>query len=353
MTVAVLLLAVCSAFAEPDLHARHEVLRLTEEMERLAERNAWVGVERMYDQIAAAGGTSDRKILLLAADAARHTGDVVAMLDRLAKADLLLHTEEVQARMSDLLETYGRVQLVPRRRRGVLVADERPFRPDAAAAIEHAQRVLDRDVFDGFLPVGSYQLDGVPFSVQAHEPLLIVGLPPRDEGLEDLTVEGVSFPRKVGVGGTRLALNGVGVRAKFAVNVYVAALYLERPTYSGREAIEHEGPKRLVMHFVYRRVTAKQMEAQFRHDFERVQGAHFAAEGIEEFLGALQDMERGDRLTMEYVPDRGTEVSFASRGRVLIEGEAFMEALFGVFLGEKPPTNKLKDGLTGRAHVRR
>lgn len=52
-----------------------EMQRLSEEMIRLAQRNAWTGVERAYQSILGLGIPPDGQIHKLAAEAARVSGD--------------------------------------------------------------------------------------------------------------------------------------------------------------------------------------------------------------------------------------------------------------------------------------
>ena len=52
------------------------------------------------------------------------------------------------------------------------------------------------------------------------------------------------------VDGKTLALQGVGVRKKFILSVYVGGLYLTTPTRDGTAAIAADEPKRLSLVFL-------------------------------------------------------------------------------------------------------
>src|ERR1700753_2697852 len=62
----------------------------------------------------------------------------------------------------------------------------------------------------------------------------------------------IAFPEHLQVSGADLALNGLGVRkATFLkINVYVAALYVTRPTHEAGPLINAVTPQELVLHFV-------------------------------------------------------------------------------------------------------
>jgi len=51
--------------------------------------------------------------------------------------------------------------------------------------------------------------------------------------LDAATLAGVTLPDTVNVGNTRLLLNGLGLRTKFMVKVYVAGLYLAQKSSDG------------------------------------------------------------------------------------------------------------------------
>jgi len=149
-------------------------------------------------------------------------------------------------------------------------------------------------------------------------------------------------------------LNGVGIREKFTIDVYVAALYLRERCTTGEAALAMDGPKRLVMHFVYRRITARQMVAQFRESLAHVPGAQAAQDDLEELYASLRDVERGDRLLFEYIPGRGTSTRLSGGERTHHEGDALMRVMLGLFVGQHPPTAALRDGLlAGVARTRR
>ena len=154
---------------------------------------------------------------------------------------------------------------------------------------------------------------------------------------------GVSFPDTVSVGGKSLALNGLGLREKYFIDVYVGALYLPAKTGSANQAIQGDVPTRIEMHFLYEKVTAEQLNETWDEGFAKAG----TTQGLAQLKGMMRDVKAGDRIVMEYVPGTGTSVTVAGQAMGTIAGVDFMKALWTVYLGSSPPTEKLKKGMLG------
>jgi chalcone isomerase-like protein len=55
----------------------------------------------------------------------------------------------------------------------------------------------------------------------------------------------------------------------------------------------------------------------------------------------------GDRYALTYVPDVGTELRLNEESLATIPGEDFAEAYFGIWLGDQPLDEGLRDKLLG------
>src|SRR5215472_9876795 len=77
---------------------------------------------------------------------------------------------------------------------------------------------------------------------------------------------GVTLPDNVNVGGTNLVLNGIGLRTKFMVKVYVVGLYLPQKSSDATAIMKTEGPKRIVMQFLHN-ASKSQMGDAFNESF--------------------------------------------------------------------------------------
>jgi len=160
---------------------------------------------------------------------------------------------------------------------------------------------------------------------------------------------GVTMPDSIQVGSTSLVLNGMGLRTKIVVRVYVASLYLSRKSDDADAIVKADAPKRLVMHFV-RDVSKSQVTDAFKDSFNDNAGEVRKAEGanIEKFLAAMEPVKSGDEMIFTYIPDSGTTFAINGKDKLTLPGLGFSQALFSVWLGPKPPTSGLKKGLLGR-----
>jgi len=80
---------------------------------------------------------------------------------------------------------------------------------------------------------------------------------------------------------------------------------------------------------------------------ETLEAADFAALELRmrRLHAAYVSVEPGDRYALTYVPRRGTELALNGRPLAVIEGEDFARAYFGIWLGEKPIDEKLRNAL--------
>lgn len=163
------------------------------------------------------------------------------------------------------------------------------------------------------------------------------------------TLNGVTLPDTAQAGSTKLVLNGMGLRTKYLIKVYVAGLYLPQTSSDADAILKADAPKRIVMHFV-RGISKNQFTDGFTEGFEKnsPESAKSLKPEIDRLFSALDAVKEGDELTFTYMPGAGTTVTFAGREKLTIQGQAFAEMLFSVWLGPKPPNESLKTGLLGR-----
>lgn len=159
---------------------------------------------------------------------------------------------------------------------------------------------------------------------------------------------GVTLPDTATVGGQTLVLNGLGLREKYWIDIYVGALYLPAKTTDATKAIDDDVPKRMSMTFIYSHVTKAQLSETFEESFANSpDGGAATKDRFEKMLGWMTDVYAGDEVRFDYVPGTGTTVYVKGASKGTIEGADFMRAIWGVYLGPTPPTAKLKTGLLG------
>jgi hypothetical protein len=164
------------------------------------------------------------------------------------------------------------------------------------------------------------------------------------------TLDGVTMPDVRVVDGTRLQLNGIGLRtySVFGIHIYVAGLYLERHS-DDSESILHSAQRKLLDIRFLRDVSVADARQAWQDGFEnncRLPGCYLDPRDVERFLAAVPPIHRGDE-TMLLFTSRGVDVTFNGRPLGDITDRHFAETLLATFIGPVPPTAQLKRELLG------
>lgn len=162
--------------------------------------------------------------------------------------------------------------------------------------------------------------------------------------------EGVKFSDSATVAGKKLVLNGLGIReATFMqVDVYVAGLYVEKKSKSGKTLMDPKMTKRLVLHFV-RDVDRDDVVEAYQESFQKAAGSKYGKHkaDLKKLLSWMSAMKEGQNMTYTYVPGKGVTVSVNGKTKGTIEGDEFSQIFFKIWLGPNPPNSGLKTGLLG------
>ncbi len=164
------------------------------------------------------------------------------------------------------------------------------------------------------------------------------------------TVQGVAIPESITIDNISCPLVGTGIRKELIINVYVGALYLAKPTKIDRDVITSEQPKQVAIHVVYNEISPEQLTDAWTEGFKNnVPGAvQSLSEQIKTFNGFFTEpVKKGDTILVTYSPGKGTEVTIKDKVCGTIPGHDFMEAVFSIWFGPKPPTGGLKKGMLG------
>jgi hypothetical protein len=148
--------------------------------------------------------------------------------------------------------------------------------------------------------------------------------------------------------GATLQLNGAGIRKKLFMDIYIAQLYMEKPSATVSEVLADKGRKRIVMHFLYSEVGKDKLVEVWNDGFKDNNSAGDLAklqERINQFNGFFVDVKKNDVIVLDYNPATGTTVTIKGQEKGVIGGGDFNEALLKIWLGEKPADGDLKDKL--------
>ncbi|MES2641182.1 MAG: hypothetical protein V4850_16960 [Myxococcota bacterium] len=145
-----------------------EHVRLSGDIEQLASRQLWTGVEKKFAELEKLGIEMSYDDLLHGAQAARALGNAQNAYDRLKLAARIKGTREVVDWLYTIDANYGQVILLATPPRGVtLEATEVPFDPDQRICVDAAaERVKKEGGFSGLLPRGTYTFAGQQFPVE-------------------------------------------------------------------------------------------------------------------------------------------------------------------------------------------
>ena len=69
---------------------------------------------------------------------------------------------------------------------------------------------------------------------------------------------------------------------------------------------------------------------------------------IAAFNEMFDTVTKGDRIVLDYAPGAGTTVLINSEQKGTIAGKEFNDLLLSIWLGDKPISKKLRDGLLGK-----
>lgn len=151
---------------------------------------------------------------------------------------------------------------------------------------------------------------------------------------------------------TTLKLNGMGLREKAWFDIYVGSLYLAIPSHDAAEVIAQPGPFRVQMDILYDEITGEKLIAAWQEGFEKNQAPDLLAKldtRIKQFNALFAEgAVKGDRILIDYVPSKGTQVTKNNKLLGTIEGEDFKKAVLAIWLGDAPADEELKEGMLGK-----
>ena len=168
--------------------------------------------------------------------------------------------------------------------------------------------------------------------------------------LEAREIAGVNIPESLQADQTALTLNGAGVRSKLFIKLYVGGLYLEQKSSDPAAIIESDEPMAIRLHIISSMITDEKMEKATREGFLNATNGQVESlkNEIEKFISVFKEIKKNDVYDLIYIPGEGTQVYKNSNYYSLIEGLAFKQALFGIWLCDKPAQRSLKDDMLGQ-----
>lgn len=166
------------------------------------------------------------------------------------------------------------------------------------------------------------------------------------------TVAGVSLKDSLKIGDTQLQLNGAGVRSKFMVDLYIAALYVSEKSHDPQLIMDADQPMLIQVHVISNLITQENLSRGTAEGFSKATGNNTEAIQplIDEFLDGLKEkITIGDVFEFVYLPGKGVTMI---KNRKLIKRLPFdldfKRALFGIWLSDKPAQTSLRSRMLGK-----
>jgi len=167
----------------------------------------------------------------------------------------------------------------------------------------------------------------------------------------DMEIAGVKFPGEKVVDGKTLQLNGVALKEKFFIDVFVGGFYLENPTKDAAEAIESEQVKQFYLQYLTSKATAEKLQDGFKEAIEDANPPELVAryrKEIDLYASWLdQDMAPGATSVATYVPGKGLTLVFKGQEKGTIADKTFAQMYFRYNLGEDADSS-IREGYLGQ-----
>jgi len=166
-------------------------------------------------------------------------------------------------------------------------------------------------------------------------------------GLNAEQIDGAYFQKTLFVDNTPLKLAGAGLLRYWGFKAYVGAFYLEEG-FTIEEALSNRA-KRIEIEYK-RSIKGKDFGPATDKSFAKNVDAATLKRlrpQIDYHNSLYEDVKPGDRYSLTYIPDRGTELALNGNPKGLIEGADFAAAVFSIWLGSKPINKSFKKQILG------
>tara|TARA_B100001173_G_C15865377_1_gene494852 strand:+ start:223 stop:843 length:621 start_codon:yes stop_codon:yes gene_type:complete len=185
---------------------------------------------------------------------------------------------------------------------------------------------------------------------------------------QSTTIEDVEFKNVQNINSSKTFLNGGGLREKYGfMNLYVGALYIHSKTNDANKVIMANEDMGIRIVIVSSLVTRERFIDALEEGFENSSAGKSEPGDIEKFKKFLSDeFVEGDEIILNYHYAKSENGSLLtnSKGDLLLDetvylykngkergtfkGLAFKQALFAVWLGDKPADDSLKEDMLGK-----
>jgi len=160
---------------------------------------------------------------------------------------------------------------------------------------------------------------------------------------------GVSFYTETTINEVNVVINGAGVREKYFMDMYVAALYLKKKSTDASKIISADEEMGIHIKLVSSMVTREKFKTAVTEGFKNASSGTATQEEQKKFMTCLsEEFKDGDKIYLDYVPSKGVKVYKNGELKGTIPGLEFKKALFAIWLGTVPAQESLKNEMLGK-----
>lgn len=163
-------------------------------------------------------------------------------------------------------------------------------------------------------------------------------------------VGGVELDESITVAGESLNLNGAGIRKKLFIKLYVGSLYTASGAGAASEIVDADEVMAIRLNMLSDLLTREKMVDALEDGFKKSTGGNTAPiqAGIDQLIDVMPEkIKPGTEMTLTYEPGVGTHLMDGDNSISVIEGLNFKQALFGIWLSDKPAQKSLKKAMLG------
>ena len=163
------------------------------------------------------------------------------------------------------------------------------------------------------------------------------------------TIEGIDFPTEIMIKDQKTVLNGGGLREKLGfLDLYVGALYVPIKTKDAKKVILADQVMGIRIVIASTLVTRDRFIEALEEGFKNSSAGTYALNDIELFKQYLNDpFNKGDEILLTYHPRDAIYLYKNGIERGSFPGLAFKQALFAIWLGDRPAQESLKEEMLG------
>ena len=163
-------------------------------------------------------------------------------------------------------------------------------------------------------------------------------------------IGGIELPNTIKIESDKADISGAGIRKKLWIKLYAIGLYHNESTTSADKIIQSKKPMGIKIQILSRFISSQKLIAATQKGFEKSTHKHTKSirTKIEYFLSLLEDpLTSGDVYDIQYHLNTGVRVYKNEELKGIIKGTKFKQALYGIWIGDQPVSDKLRDAMLG------